>query len=148
MVRPFQLLSSDLQAARVQPAIPPGLRHPPRRFSALASTGTCFSTPSMCEPNLVTTVHDHDAKSFQCALCLDLSFSAFSALRRHRTTRMLALTSPTHTVQAVAVTSPSRRACSPFAIRTLALQRQRRPHCHSGLLSPMLFARHSPQSQL
>ncbi|RHY06523.1 hypothetical protein DYB36_003500 [Aphanomyces astaci] len=86
MVRPFQLLSSDLQVARVRPAMQPRLRQPTRRFSAPASTGTCFSAPSVCDPNLVTTVHDHDAKTFQCALCLDLSFAAFAALRRHRTT--------------------------------------------------------------
>ncbi|KAF0764813.1 hypothetical protein AaE_003039, partial [Aphanomyces astaci] len=117
LVRPFQLLSSDLQVARVRPATPPRLRQPTRRFSAPASTGTSFSAPSVCEPNLVTTVHDHDAKTFKCALCLDLSFAAFAALRRHRTTTHAGTALPTHTVQAAAPTPSPLRPFVPHAVR-------------------------------
>ncbi|ETV73171.1 hypothetical protein H257_11987 [Aphanomyces astaci] len=130
MVRPFQLLSSDLQAARVQPAMPLGLRHPPWRFSVLASTGTCFSALSVCEPNLVTTVHDHDAKTFQCALCLDLSFSAFASLRRHRTT--------THAGTDFADAYRLSCGCDEsFTTRLLAL-------CHSNACAPTAAPTPSP----
>ncbi|RHY04903.1 hypothetical protein DYB36_012544, partial [Aphanomyces astaci] len=130
LVRPFQLLSSDLQLARVRPATPPRLRQPTRRFSAPASTGTCFSAPSVCDPNLVTTVHDHDAKTFQCALCLDLSFAAFAALRRHRTT--------THAGTAFAdAYRPSCGCDESFTTRLLALR-------HSNACAPPAAPTPSP----
>ncbi|KAF0775966.1 hypothetical protein AaE_000334, partial [Aphanomyces astaci] len=130
MVRPFQLLSSDLQVARVRPAMPPRLRQPTRRFSAPASTGTCFSAPSVCDPNLVTTVHDHDAKTFKCALCLDLSFAAFAALRRHRTT--------THAGTAFAdAYRPSCGCDESFTTRLLALR-------HSNACAPQAAPTPSP----
>ncbi|KAF0701907.1 hypothetical protein AaE_016250, partial [Aphanomyces astaci] len=110
--------------------MPPRLRQPTRRFSAPASTGTCFSAPSVCDPNLVTTVHDHDAKTFKCALCLDLSFAAFAALRRHRTM--------THAGTAFAdAYRPSCGCDESFTTRLLALR-------HSNTCAPTTAPSPSP----